>query len=210
MIVQDVGEVVMIHQRAFPTFFLSFLGPGFLFELYSAVASDVARIAFVSHRAGELVGFVAGTVEPASFYRRLLRRRWWRFVVASLWPALRRPSTVPRLLRALRKPSESCKRVDHAELMSVAVSPKAQGTGVGKLLVEAFVAEARRRNAKAVYLTTDGVGNEAANVFYRRLGFHCSRTFLTPEGRSMNEYEIIFDAPTWVGVALAVTQQEIT
>lgn len=39
-------------------------------------------------------------------------------------------------------------------------------------------------------LTTDRDNNEATNSFYQKLGFVCERTFMTPEGRAMNEYVI--------------------
>ena len=33
-------------------------------------------------------GFVVGSIRPAGFYRRLLRRRCWRFALASVLPVL--------------------------------------------------------------------------------------------------------------------------
>lgn len=74
--------------------------------------------------------------------------------------------------------------------MSLAVSPDAQRSGVGRTLNHAFLEEASRRGAKRVLLTTDRIGNDSVNRFYEKEGFRISRTFVTPEGRQMNEYEI--------------------
>lgn len=72
--------------------------------------------------------------------------------------------------------------------MSIAVSPQAQGGGVGRALVRAFIDEAARRGLKTVDLTTDKHDNAYANAFYLKQGFEVERDFTTPEGRAMYEY----------------------
>lgn len=74
--------------------------------------------------------------------------------------------------------------------MSIAVLPECQGSGIGQLLVRAFLDEAKRRGLRQVDLTTDRDNNESANRFYQRMGFVCERSFVTPENRAMNEYVI--------------------
>jgi ribosomal protein S18 acetylase RimI-like enzyme len=186
----DIMGVVGIHLNSFQGFFLTFLGSRFLYELYAGVLEDKSGISFVSFDADRLTGFVAGTSEPVGFYRRLLRRRWWRFAWASIIPVLKNPLIIPRLWRALRKPLEVQNQTNTGTLMSIAVSPEVQGTGFGQVLVKAFLEEASRRGLKNVDLTTDKLTNDHANQFYQRMGFKCSRTFITPEGREMNEYVI--------------------
>lgn len=186
----DVSTIVNIHLAAFPGFFLTFLGPAFLREFYQAIASDPSGIAYVGEQSGRVVGFVVGTDQPAGFYRRLLRRRGWRFGLASVGAVLRRPAVVPRLLRAFSMPHQAASLAEAGTLMSIAVLPVCQGSGVGQALVKAFLQEAARRNLNQVNLTTDRINNEATNGFYQRLGFICVRSFITPEGRAMNEYVI--------------------
>ncbi len=72
--------------------------------------------------------------------------------------------------------------------MSIAVSPDAEGKGIGGLLVKAFCAEMGKRGAPTVCLTTDKENNDRTNRFYQKQGFHLSRSFVTPEGRAMYEY----------------------
>jgi ribosomal protein S18 acetylase RimI-like enzyme len=158
--------------------------------LYVGILKDPAGIAYVYEDQGHLLGFVAGTSQPAGFYSRLLQRRWWRFGMASLVPILKNPLIVPRLLRAFQKPQDASDRPDVGTLMSIAVSPDSQGHGLGQALVRAFLGEAVGRGLKYVDLTTDKNNNDSVNQFYQRIGFRCSRTFVTSEGREMNEYVI--------------------
>jgi GNAT superfamily N-acetyltransferase len=81
-----------------------------------------------------------------------------------------------------------------ALLASIAVAPEAQGSGVGRLLVDGWLSEARRRGASLGYLTTDAEGNEAVNSFYSRRGWKVESVFLTPEGRRMNRYVYPLDS----------------
>lgn len=79
---------------------------------------------------------------------------------------------------------------DVAGLFSIGLLPELQGTGAGKLLVQAFLHEARMRGCKRVFLTTDRDDNGAVNAFYQKLEFKIKRQYETPEGRRMNEYWI--------------------
>lgn len=191
MLREDVPAVVTIHVRAFPGFFLSFLGAAFLRELYRGILDDPTGRAFVAERPeGGVAGFVAGTLAPAGLYSRLLRRRAIRFALAAVPAVIRRPGIAPRLLRALTMPSRGALPSGAAMLMSVAVDPGTQGGGHGRALVGAFMRAAGAGGATVVHLTTDRDGNEAVNAFYRSLGFALHRQYRTPEGRAMNEYAI--------------------
>jgi ribosomal protein S18 acetylase RimI-like enzyme len=146
----DVDEVVRVHLAAFPSFFLTFLGPRFLRELYDGIVADPGGIAFVAVDGSRCAGFVAGTDAPADFYRRLIRRRVVRFAGAAFVPFLRRPSVAGRLLRAVSRPAVAAARQGrHAELMSLAVSPSHRQRGAGARLVERFLEESRNRGATA-------------------------------------------------------------
>ncbi|MFC2053446.1 GNAT family N-acetyltransferase [Chloroflexota bacterium] len=189
----DINSVVQIHLHAFENFFLSFLGPAFLRELYIATLCDPSGIAFVYKQESRILGFVSGTAEPEGFYKRLLRVRWFRFGMAALVPVIRQPKIIPRLLRALQFPQANDSLEQTGTLMSVAVLPEARRKGVGKKLVLSFLEEASLRNLDFVNLTTDKINNDVVNIFYRSLGFSIDRSFETPQGRLMNEYMIQLD-----------------
>ena len=185
---RDVPGIVLVHVRSFPGFFLTFLGSRFLAALYLGIIEHGEGIAYVAETEQIMVGFVAGSVEPRGLYRQLLKRRWWRFGIAAAGAAVRRPRIIPRLLRALAKPSEEEEHEGAALLMSLAVDPQAEGQQVGSSLVKAFRTAAKARGARNVVLTTDRDDNERANRFYQANGFRIARSFVTPEGRAMNEY----------------------
>jgi len=186
-----VSRVVEIHRKSFPGFFLTFLGSRFLSLYYSGICAAPEGIAYIYlDAAGVPAGFVAGTSDPRGFYSKLLRKDWMRFSLASLGAIFRRPSIVGRIARAVRHPSGNPAGKDVAGLYSIGVLPSLQGTGAGGKLTAAFLEEARRRGCSRVFLTTDRDGNDAANAFYRKLGFRLEREFTTAEGRTMNEYWI--------------------
>lgn len=187
----DVNHVVAVHLSSFPGFFLSFLGSRFLSLFYSGICTAPEGIAFVYlNDAGAPVGFVAGTSNPGGFYSRLLKRDWLKFALASIVPVLKKPSTILRVARAVSHPSDNPIGDDVAGLFSIGVLPELQGTGAGKILVQAFLDEAKQRGCKRVFLTTDRDNNNSVNSFYEKLGFEIERQYVTPEGRRMNEYWI--------------------
>lgn len=187
-----LDEIVSVHVEAFPGFLLTELGPRFLREYYRCVDEYSQGILVDESDAGGCLGFVAGFVDPASFYRALRRRRA-RLGLAAAAGLVARPhrlmAVVADYLRAgaaASGPADSAT----AELSSLAVRPRAAGRGVGTRLVGRFLAAARDRGAARVILTTDADGNESVNGFYSGLGFTCARRFEARPGRWLNEYVI--------------------
>jgi GNAT superfamily N-acetyltransferase len=187
-----IEQVVDIHLRAFPNFFLSFLGPRFLWEFYGSFLVDPLGMGFVAcSPSGEVVGAVVGPLNPQGYFKRLLRRRWWAFCLASIGAVVRRPLCLIRLVRAVFYRGEAPSGPVRALLSSIAVLPSTQGQGVGKALVHRWVEEVRRRGATGCYLTTDAEGNDDVNTFYQRISWQLESAYCTPEGRRMNRY--VFD-----------------
>jgi ribosomal protein S18 acetylase RimI-like enzyme len=186
----DLKQVVTIHLLSFQGFFLSFLGMHFLLELYKGILSDPSGIAIVFEQQGSILGFVAGTDHPGDFYKRLLKKRWCRFGLASIPAIIKNPLVVLRLIRAISLPKQVTAENGRGTLMSIAVFPGEQNRGIGRQLLHAFLAESAKRGLRQVDLTTDNLNNAPVNTFYLREGFSRSRSFITPEGREMNEYLI--------------------
>lgn len=190
MKMEHVKDVVDIHIQSFPGFFLSFLGRDFLSQLYCGILTDPSGIAFIAVDNERIIGFVAGTDQPAGFYERLLKKRWWRFAIASFPAIIKETSAFLRLIRAFSMPKLVSAEKGRGTLMSIAVLPSEQKKGLARPLVKAFLAESVKRGLRYVDLTTDKKNNELANHFYVRQGFSLLRSFTTPEGREMNEYII--------------------
>ncbi len=190
MVNSDVVSVVNLHVRAFPGFFLSFLGPRFLKEFYRSFVFDSNGVALVAEESGtgRILGVVAGPVVPGGYFRRLLIRRWWAFCLASVGAVLCNPLITPRLFRALFYRGEPPMDKPRALLSSIAVAPEEQKRGIGQMLVKVWVDEVRKHGAAGCYLTTDAENNDAINGFYEGCGWKQLETFKTPEGRRMNRY----------------------
>lgn len=185
-----VGAVVKIHMSSFQSFFLTSLGPSFLGHLYKGIVESPLGMGFIIVENHIPMGFVCGAINASDFYKELLKRRWFQFALSALPALIRRPATVPRLFRALKKPYESKRGSTKAILMSIGVHPAAQGRKYGKILVSAFLGTMRQCGVDEVSLTTDKDHNDPVNTFYQKMGFTIRRTFVTPEGRRMNEYVI--------------------
>jgi ribosomal protein S18 acetylase RimI-like enzyme len=191
MQLSDVNQAVRVHLSSFQGFFLTFLGPEFLSLLYSYMVSSSDGVGYVFMDDDQrIVGFVCGSTEPSGFYRRFFKKQWLRIVLATLWPMMRNPSIIPRLVWRVLRPPQASTDPGTATLLSIAVLHEHQNKGIGKLLVQEFLSEMQRRGIQRVNLTTDREGNDAGNAFYQRLGFRLVRSFVTPEGRWMNEYVI--------------------
>jgi GNAT superfamily N-acetyltransferase len=191
MCLSDVPDVVAIHLSAFHGFFLSDLGRSFLSIFYASVVEDSSGVALVARVAEQIQGFMVGTTQPSGFYRRIFSRKGYRFAFAAMIPALRNPRIILRLLRSFQRTTEY--RIPGAALaLSLGVAPAAQGKAIGYSLVSAFLNECRQIGAQCVYLTTDQLNNDRANRLYLKIGFELSRTYVTPEGRLMNEYRHTF------------------
>lgn len=183
----DVGEVVRVHEAAFPRFFMTRLGPHFLREYYTVIADHDASIFLKASSRGAIIGFVAGFVRPAEFYRALRARRY-RLGLAVGRAMFRRPWLVPRLMLCCRRAGSSARnkaeRAD-CELASLAVGPHGAGQGAGTVLVGAFVERAKEFGVHRIVLTTDARENERVVRFYRRLGFVVAKEFRATPRRVM-------------------------
>jgi GNAT superfamily N-acetyltransferase len=185
----DLDRVVAIHRVEFEGFFLSFLGPRFLRLFYWNTIESESSITIVAEdEAGEVVGFVAGHMNPARFYRRLLLRRWWAFGFALLPSFWKRPSILFRTFHAVAERVTFPNNPREALLASIAVSRQCRGAGWGRQLVESFLQWCRYQSASSAWLTTDRDDNEGVNRFYRALGWELEAQLKTPEGRWLSRY----------------------
>jgi len=185
---QHISSVVRMHLKAFPGFFLSFLGPRFLKEFYAAYVNEESSIALVAvdSPGSQVVGAVVGTIQPGGFFRRLVKRRWWAFCLASMDALMRRPAIAPRLFRAVFYRGDAPPTAPLALLSSIAVDPVFQNRGVGRMLLNQFIKQVTDRGGMGCYLTTDAEGNDAVNRFYLRNGWRVESCYITAEGREMN------------------------
>lgn len=173
--VDDVEEIVKVHIAAFPSSFLSKLGPSFLFVFikYMLKSSDVHLI--ILRLENEIVGYSAISRGDFSLWRGLAMQK-----PVSCFYYLTRV-----LINGSIKPLELLNRIRSNKdfvfgtwhLHSIAVLPSFQGKGIGKRLmqiVENYIDEISvgSFDKYSLSLTTNKLENLGAIGFYKRIGFN--------------------------------------
>lgn len=196
----DIAAIVNIHLAAFHQGFnLSAFGPRFLRKYYELILHFEQSILLVAECGGKVEGFAAGFVNPQDFYARLKKNKW-RLAFAAMTAIPTRPAVAIRLYEVARRGSQFMGRPEtqknnYCELSSIAIRPSAANRGLGKALIEEFLARAAEMKAAKVYLTTDAKNNDPVNAFYRRMNFTLTEAFTTPSGRVLNEYAMPLKNP---------------
>lgn len=177
-----------LHMAAFTDFFLTQLGLPFLKTLYRGYMEDENSGILVAEINGELAGFIAYSNEYSRFYKGLIKRHLFRFAFCSMIAVIRHPSFIKRLLGAFKKSDEVKKEEAYVELASICVNPKIGCRGVGSKLIDKLKEITDFMAYEYINLETDACNNDAVNKFYIKNGFQLARSYVTVEGRKMNEY----------------------
>ena len=184
-----LDAVVRIHLQTFQGFFLTFMGKGFLKQLYRSYCDHPESGLLVALNEENVpVGFLAYSGALSDLYKYMIKRRLIPFGWYAAGAFFRKPKVFMRLVRAFLKPGESKREEAYVELASIGVSPEMKGAGIGSQLIDALKERVDLNRYAYINLETDAVDNEAANGFYVKNGFVLTRTFATAEGRQMNEY----------------------
>lgn len=187
----DLYNIIDVHIKAFPRFFMTQLGKKFLWEYYFTVLMYNSNIFLVAidENENKILGFVAGFLNPSSFYSFLKKRRI-RLGLAIFLGILKSPKLIMRVIQNYRKVNRNIYLGEEkiVELASIAVDPEYSGKGIGKSLVNRFLRAALDLGAEKVILSTDAENNDKVNYFYKSLGFKLERTFYSFSNRLMNEY----------------------
>ena len=184
----DIDYIAELHKRAFPTFFLSQLGIPFLRTLYSCYIEDSDSGVIVAEENNCIVGFIAFSFDYSRFYKELIKKHLIKFALCSFGAALRHPTFIKRLFGAFSKSDSVRKPEKYVELASICVDPQVEGNGVGSLLIDHLKSIVDFEAYDYINLETDAMNNDRVNSFYIKNGFVLERSFVTNEGRLMNEY----------------------
>ena len=185
---KTIEQIVKIHLETFEGFFLTFMGKGFLKQMYSSYVAHEKSNILVATDDNAVVGFLAYSQDMSGLYKHMIKRRLVPFAWYSLGAFLRKPKVFMRLIRAFLKPGESKREESYIELASIGVDPQAKGQGIGTKLIERLKDEVDFSAFAYITLETDVENNEYANKFYQKNGFKIEREFQTREGRKMYEY----------------------
>lgn len=183
---EDLRQVVEVHKDSFKGFFLTELGDHFLTVYYDCVRKDEKGILAGLYDESQLCGFFAATTLSNGFNKQLILKNFFRFSLIGLKLLLTRTPSLVRLFKNFTKTSQQVQdEGEYAELLSIGVSVKKQGQGIGKKLLVQFENEMRAKGCSALSLTTDYNQNEKAIQFYKGLGYTVYYDFIAYPNRKM-------------------------
>lgn len=183
-----VDEVVKIHIDTFQGFFLTFLGRGFLEQLYRGYIEHNQSNLIIAKQNQEIVGFIAYSFDISGLYKFLIKKRLFLFAWYSLIAFIKNPKILFRLLSAFTKSDEVSRDEKYIELASIGVKTSVKAQGIGSSMISFLKQQIDFNEYKYISLETDAKDNEYANKFYQKNGFILVRTYETKQGRKMNEY----------------------
>lgn len=190
---QLINDIVTIHLNTFTGFFLTFMGRGFLNQMYRSYCDHMESGLLVAEENGKAIGFLAYSENFSGLYKNMIKTRLIPFGWYSVGAFLRRPSAFMHIIRAFLKPSEVKREEKYVELSSIGVDPKIKSKGVGSMLIDELKRQVDFSKFAYITLETDAINNEGAIHFYEKNGFVKKRIYETEEGRKMLEYRFVGD-----------------
>jgi ribosomal protein S18 acetylase RimI-like enzyme len=186
----DLNDVVQIHMKAFPGFFLTLLGNNFLYNLYRNFVLDNLSICLVAVKNSSVKGFVIGNLKPESIFRKMFFRQGYIFLLNSVRALFKNPKLVfKKLLYAIMYRGECPDGYARPALLSsIGIDPVEIKKGVGSHLIRTFCWQTFAKGADVIYLITDKYNNDYVNDFYVRNGFRLKKELVKSDGRIMNMY----------------------
>jgi ribosomal protein S18 acetylase RimI-like enzyme len=182
---EDIYKVVKVHKTSFKGFFLTDLGNHFLKVYYDCVRKDPRGVLLGFYENQELCGFAAATLMSKGFNKHLVGANLFQFSIISIRLLFTR---IPALIRLYNNFTKTNSTVDdtgeYAELLSIGVSEKKQGQGIGKKLLTALENEIIGKVSR-LSLTTDYYHNEKTINFYNGLGYTIYYDFVAYPNRKM-------------------------
>ncbi len=189
---KEIPAITDIHLKAFEGFFLSELGKDFLCTYYHAVRGNDRGVLLGCFVGDVLLGFCAATTLSAGFNTYLVKNNFFQFAKRGLSILCRNPRALVRLLKNFTKSNPSVSDAgNYAELLSIGVSPTAQGKGVGKLLLSDLEEVLHEKGVKQLSLTTDFHDNDKTLKFYQTMNYKIMYDFIAYPNRKM--YRLIKD-----------------
>lgn len=169
----DLQLIVECHLEAFPTFFLSMLGPRFLSCFYKFFICNKDSGLLVALENNNIVGFAAYVMSPNTFFSRLKRKEGISLFRYALPALFKSPFQVTKkLFRGVFYRGDQVSEIHNAALLSsIGVSPRASGKSIGTKLLTEVELRIVQCGIRQLYLTTDLDFNDATLGFYRKNGY---------------------------------------
>lgn len=183
---EHISGIAYLHIHGIFEGFISSLGEKFVSSLYRGIIESEQAFGFVAVQDGQVLGFICCAESVGKVYKQVLKKHFFQLGVAFL-PKIFCWRFWKNALETLCYPAKAQGHDDlpSAEVLSIVVDDKAQGLGVGRLLMEAAFEEFKKRNIPEIkVMVGDGL---RANEFYKKMGFASARQMLQ-HGKPMNAY----------------------
>lgn len=187
---RDFPSIAQLHITSIKTGFLSTLGVLFLTKLYSAINNEKGSMILVAEAEKSVIGFIAGTINTKSLYKKILFKNWLQFVIPLLkflFNLRIYPKIVETIIYGFKKHGQTSHEICEAELLSIAIADSRRGNGIGKRLVEALE-KYFKENGINQYKVVTFSEDEQANRFYISCNFSNSCQFVHHDNK-MNQYK---------------------
>ncbi len=166
----ECRQAANLHRQNIPSGFLSSLGINLLTRMYAFIADDKYSTLIVAIDHDKVVGFISGTVNVSSFYRRfILKNILWGVILLPKLVAWKRLKTTVETLFYPRK--EELINLPQAELLSIVVDRPYQGKGISALLYEGLKIFFQAKGVPAFKIIVGGTLSSAVR-FYQKMGAH--------------------------------------
>lgn len=170
---EDLVALAELYQVGIPHAVFCALGRRFLAKFFGWLAErqDVCSLVGMDGD-GRLQGVIVGTLHRGESYRSVLKQHRWSLLAVAGWRLLS-PRVLLWVLRGVTaKFKHRSKELDlpDAELLLIAVHPKARGTGIAYRLVQSMESRFRCMGFTGEYAILTEADNVSANRFYERIG----------------------------------------
>ncbi|MDA8369519.1 MAG: GNAT family N-acetyltransferase [Nocardiopsaceae bacterium] len=194
MELNDVPAAVRLHRANLASGFFVDLGDRFLCRYYRTFLTSPAGVALVAEVDGRSAGFLVGSTDDVVHRRHVMRLDRWNLARTGTASLIVRPELIARFartrarrfLKGMRHSSPQdttpLDQVRTGMLSHVAVEGRLRRAGVGARLVRGFIDIAKVHGVERLRLYTS-YDNEAAQRFYRRLGWKPQQVLCDADSR---------------------------
>lgn len=184
----DAKQIARLHILAFPNFFLTTLGEQFLITFYKKTIQDDCGYGVGVFFQKKLISFAIGTNQISGFYKLLIFRYGMQLFISAFPVIILKPKSLLRIFKNLTNNQEEIKPQDGGWLLSICTDPQFHGAGISQKCITSFEDLSIKHNLKQLWLTTDSLNNQRANLFYKKLNYNLVSTFNNANKRKMNLY----------------------
>ena len=186
-----IKGAVDLHIECFRDSFLTSLDRGVLTCMYENYVSSELGRAYVYIEDGEVVGLVAGAINPSVYYNQMLKKRGYRFFWLTIKRAIRDPGILVSIARrnysGFFRPDESEQAYRKASFDVIGVKEEYRRSGIALQLIKSLFDGFKESGVSEVNL---GVlaANTGLRRFYEVIGLRHLRTVKHPSGDDLLIY----------------------